>query len=171
MNTLSATYNALKRHEDALLLQQKTLQLELRSLPENHPNLGVTSLWCCLTFNQMLVVLGTTMSNLATTYSELGQHEDALEMQERELHILRNVLPENHVDTAILLSHMSVSYMKLGDVLRALDTARQALQTYQRALPPSHDYVQKAVRALQLIETFCIKHHHRLASSVGLPSP
>jgi tetratricopeptide (TPR) repeat protein len=96
MNTLSATYNALKRHEDALLLQQKKLQLELRSLPENHPNLGVTSLWCCLTFNQMLVVLGTTMSNLATMYSELGQHEHAVEMQTKAIEFFRRVLPENH---------------------------------------------------------------------------
>ncbi len=96
MNNLSATYHILKRHEDALVLQLKTHQLELRTLPENHPNIGVTSLWCCLTFNQMLVVLGNTMSNLAASYSELGQHEHAVEMQEKAIEFIRRVLPENH---------------------------------------------------------------------------
>jgi hypothetical protein len=40
------------------------------------------------------------MSNLASSYSALGRHEDALEMQERVLEFLRRVfvLPENNPD-------------------------------------------------------------------------
>ena len=171
MSNAAAMYWLLGRHQDAMAMQRKTLEFRLRVLPENHPDIGATRLRCCLICDSSHVYPGKSLGTLAEAYSELGQHKDALEMQERLLHILRNVLPENHVDIAMLLSHMSVSYMELGDVLRALDTARQALQTYQTALPPSHDYVQNAVRALQLIENFCIKHHHRLASSVGLPSP
>ncbi len=39
---------------------------------------------------------GTTMSNLASTYSDLGRHADALAMHERVLDYQRRVLPENH---------------------------------------------------------------------------
>ena len=38
------------------------------------------------------------MSNLASTYSALGRHDDALAMKERVLEFRRRVLPENHPD-------------------------------------------------------------------------
>ena len=39
------------------------------------------------------------MGNLASTYSALGRHDDALAMMERVLEFRRRVLPENHPDT------------------------------------------------------------------------
>jgi hypothetical protein len=36
------------------------------------------------------------MSNLATTYCELGQHGLALELREKALELRQRVLPENH---------------------------------------------------------------------------
>ena len=38
------------------------------------------------------------MGNLASTYSDLGRHEDALAMKERVLEFRRRVLPEDHPD-------------------------------------------------------------------------
>ena len=38
------------------------------------------------------------MSNLASTYSELGRHADALAMGEQVLEFWRRVLPANHPD-------------------------------------------------------------------------
>ena len=38
------------------------------------------------------------MSNLAVSYSDLGRHEEALEMREKTLEFYRRVLPENHPD-------------------------------------------------------------------------
>ena len=38
------------------------------------------------------------MSNLAVSYSDLGRHEEALEMEEKTLEFYRRVLPENHPD-------------------------------------------------------------------------
>ncbi len=45
-----------------------------------------------------LSALGTTMNNLANTYSDLGRHQDALVMREKTLEFQRRVLPENHPD-------------------------------------------------------------------------
>ncbi len=38
------------------------------------------------------------MGNLATTYSALGRHVDALALFEQVLEFLRSVLPANHPD-------------------------------------------------------------------------
>ncbi len=42
MSSLALTYRALGRHQDALVLQEKTLEFQRRVLPENHPSIGVT---------------------------------------------------------------------------------------------------------------------------------
>jgi hypothetical protein len=41
MTNLANTYSALGRHQDALVLQKKTLEFQRRVLPENHPDIGV----------------------------------------------------------------------------------------------------------------------------------
>ena len=38
------------------------------------------------------------MLGLANSYSALGRHEEALEMEEKTLEFRRRVLPENHPD-------------------------------------------------------------------------
>ncbi len=44
MGSLATTYRALGRHQDALVLQEKTLEFLGRVLPENHPEIGVKCL-------------------------------------------------------------------------------------------------------------------------------
>jgi hypothetical protein len=41
---------------------------------------------------------GSTMNNLALTYSAIGRREDALAMGEKALELHRRVLPANHPD-------------------------------------------------------------------------
>ena len=41
MGILAETYSNLGRHQDALVLQEKTLEFYRRVLREDHPNLGV----------------------------------------------------------------------------------------------------------------------------------
>ena len=38
------------------------------------------------------------MGNLANSYSDLGRHQEAVEMEEKTLEFRRRVLPENHPD-------------------------------------------------------------------------
>jgi hypothetical protein len=42
MSNLAATYAALGRHQDALVVQQETLEFRRRVLPANHPDIGAT---------------------------------------------------------------------------------------------------------------------------------
>jgi hypothetical protein len=40
MGNLANTYRELGRYQDALVLEQKTLEYRRRVLPENHPDIG-----------------------------------------------------------------------------------------------------------------------------------
>jgi hypothetical protein len=42
MANVAATYYALGRHQDALVMEEKTLEFRRRILPENHPEIGAT---------------------------------------------------------------------------------------------------------------------------------
>ena len=42
MNNFAVTYSALGRHQDALVMREKTLEFQRRVLPENHPSIGAT---------------------------------------------------------------------------------------------------------------------------------
>ena len=42
MGNLANTYSDLGRHQDALVMQEKTLEFMRRVLPENHPDIGAT---------------------------------------------------------------------------------------------------------------------------------
>jgi hypothetical protein len=42
MHNLALAYISLERIEDALVLQQQTLEFRRRVLPENHPGIGAT---------------------------------------------------------------------------------------------------------------------------------
>jgi hypothetical protein len=41
MGNLAATYNYLGRYQDALVLNEKTLEFQRRVLPENNSSIGV----------------------------------------------------------------------------------------------------------------------------------
>ena len=45
MNNLALTYSALGRHDDALAMQERVLELVRRVLPENHPDIGEGDVW------------------------------------------------------------------------------------------------------------------------------
>jgi hypothetical protein len=41
MSSLAHTYSELGRHQDSMVLKEKTLEFFRRVLPENHPDIGV----------------------------------------------------------------------------------------------------------------------------------
>lgn len=48
MHNLADTYNGLGRHQDAVLLQEKVLELRRRVLPPNHEDIGSALNVMCL---------------------------------------------------------------------------------------------------------------------------
>jgi len=97
MHNLAVSYTALGRHQDALPLRQKTLEIRRRVFPENHPTIGVMCSVCsCQSDFTRSVLPVDAMSGLAVTYMKLRRFQDALVLQEKTLEIRRRVLPEDH---------------------------------------------------------------------------
>ena len=93
------------------------------------------------------------MNNLANIYRALGRLEDALAMQENALELQRMILPPNHIDIAVSLFNVSLSYARVaGGVPRAYECAREALVIWQAALPPSHPHLQMGQENIRLLK-------------------
>ena len=78
MNNLANTYSALGRHQDALVMMEKTLEFQRRVLPENHPDIGFS----CF--------------NLGITCHKVGDLHRALQFAREALRIFQATLPPSH---------------------------------------------------------------------------
>ena len=78
MGNLAAAYSALGRHQDALVLHEKTLEFWRRALPQNHPDLGAS----CF--------------NLSLSYRQTGDFHRAIERAREALRIWQAALPPSH---------------------------------------------------------------------------
>jgi hypothetical protein len=92
------------------------------------------------------------MVNLATTYNNVGRHQDALVLQEKALEIQRRVLPENHPDIGDTCFNISISYQHTGNNHQAIERACEALHIRQITLPPSHPHIEQAQTWVRQIE-------------------
>ena len=78
MGNVAETYGALGRHQDALVLKEKTLEFFRRVLPENHPNIGML----CY--------------NISSSYFQAGDYHRAIERAREALRIWQATLPPLH---------------------------------------------------------------------------
>ena len=78
MGYLADTYSALGRHQDALVMMEKTLEFRRRVLPENHPDIGIS----CF--------------NLGISCHKVGDLHRALQFAREALRIFQATLPPSH---------------------------------------------------------------------------
>jgi hypothetical protein len=78
MGNLASTYFALGRHQDALVMEEKTLEFQRRVLPENHPSIGAS----CF--------------NISFSYGQAGNFHLAMERALEALRIWKTALPPSH---------------------------------------------------------------------------
>ncbi len=78
MHNLAETYSALGRHQDALVLHEKTLEFRRRFLPENHKDIGISCLNACV------------------SYGRSGDNHRASNRAREALQILQATLPLSH---------------------------------------------------------------------------
>jgi len=78
MGNLAATYGALGRHRDALVLQERTLEFRRRVLPENHSDIGES----CF--------------NISLSYHQSGDSHRAIVRAREALRIFQATLPPSH---------------------------------------------------------------------------
>ena len=78
MNELAKSYSKLGRHQDALVLEEKTLEFLRRVLPVNHPDIG------------------KVCYNISFSYRLAGEFHRAIDKAREALSILQGVLPPSH---------------------------------------------------------------------------
>ena len=78
MGNLAAMYGSLGRHQDAVVLQEKTLEFRRRVLPENHSDIGES----CV--------------NISISYHRAGDFRRAIERAREALRIFQATLPPSH---------------------------------------------------------------------------
>jgi tetratricopeptide (TPR) repeat protein len=82
--------------------------------------------------------IATSMNNLAMTYSALGRHQDALQLQEDVLAFRKRVLPSDHLDIATSMGNLASTYSDLGRHQDALQLKEDVLAFRKRVLPSDH---------------------------------
>lgn len=69
----------------------------------------------------------SSLNNLATVYSEMGNYDSALTCHERALSIRLSVLGVNHTDVAASYNNLGIVFGKMGRYEKALENQRKAL--------------------------------------------
>ncbi len=169
MSNVASVYSELGRRQDALAMNEKSLEFHRRVLPANHPHIGVV-LFCELSASSTdvtLSTLGTSMGNLARSYSESGRHQDSLVMMEKTLEFQQHVLPWNDRRIGAVLSYMYIyifwiflfglvtskffsgeamlnlanGYSGVGRHQEALVMEEKTLEFQRRVLPANHPHI------------------------------
>ena len=118
-------------HGDASQCYEEVLAFCKRVLPPDHPDIG------------------SSMNNLAQSYSHLGRHRDALKLQEETLAFRKRVLPPDHPDIASSMHNLAVFLASCGRLQEAFAFAQQTLQFRKQVLPPNHPDISQATTLVQ----------------------
>ncbi|MGI5376859.1 tetratricopeptide repeat protein [Streptomyces sp. CA-251387] len=134
MNNLAAAYRSLGRYEDALPLDQKSVEIAER-LHGNHPLTSVS------------------LSNLGRTMEKLGRYDEALELSRRALDISRDTMPAAHPTNLTNLNNLATVLLCLEHHEDAERVNLELLEQCEEALGGDHPFVSVALS--NLATTYC----------------
>ncbi|CAF1305618.1 unnamed protein product [Adineta steineri] len=110
----------LGEYQEALAYIEKSLAINQRTLPSNHPHLG------------------TSYNNIGIVYYSMDNYPKALSYYEKALAIRQQSLPSNHLDLAASYSNIGSVYYSMDDYSKALSCDEKALAVKQQSLPSNH---------------------------------
>ena len=120
LNYLAGLYRSQGRYSEAELLYLQAVEIDRRSLPEDHPNLA------------------TNLNNLAALYYFQGRYSEAEPLYLQALEIGRRSLPEDHPSLATHLNNLAGLYESQGRYSEAEPLYLQAVEIDRRSLPKDH---------------------------------
>jgi tetratricopeptide (TPR) repeat protein len=116
----SLAYSAAGRIDDAIRLDEQTLELRERVLGPEHPDTLASR------------------SNLANGYRAAGRNDDAIRLDEQTLELRERVLGHEHASTLASRNNLANGYQAAGRIDDAIRLGEQALETMERVLGPEH---------------------------------
>ncbi|CAF1390096.1 unnamed protein product [Rotaria sordida] len=161
-NQLGMIKDAQGEYNMALEFYTKSLDINEKTLPPNHPNLArsynnIGSVYDTMgeyskalsyyekdleislkAFPPNHPSLATSYNNIGFVYNNMGEYAKALSSYERSLEILKIVLPPNHPNLGGSYSNIGEVYRKMGEYSKALSSYERSLEIQKIALPPNH---------------------------------
>jgi tetratricopeptide (TPR) repeat protein len=113
------TYNQ-GEYEKAIKFHEKAIEIYQKTLPPNHPDLA------------------TTYNNIGLVYNSMGDYPKALSSHEKALAIRQQSLSPSHPDLAASYNNIAMVYHSMGDYPKALSYYEKDLAISQQSLPPNH---------------------------------
>ncbi|CAF1531846.1 unnamed protein product, partial [Rotaria sp. Silwood1] len=108
------------QYKEAVSFYEKSLEIERKTLPEDHSSLD------------------STYNNIGAAYDNMGNYTKALEFYDKSLKILEKSLPPNHPNLASSYNNIGGVYDNMGNYSKALEFYDKALKIYEKSLPPNH---------------------------------
>ncbi|KAH8834602.1 hypothetical protein DL96DRAFT_1581063 [Flagelloscypha sp. PMI_526] len=102
------------------------------------------------------------MHSLAVTYSDLGQHQDALKLKEEVLEQRKRILGPDHPGTLEAMHNLAVTYSDLGRHHHALKLYEEVLELRKRILGPDHPDTLHTMHGLGVTYTGLGQHRDAL---------
>ncbi|MBQ7396561.1 MAG: tetratricopeptide repeat protein [Lentisphaeria bacterium] len=107
-------------YEMALTNYNKALNIRLKSLPDNHPDIA------------------SSYNNIGGAYLKMGEYENALTNFNKALDIRLQTLPKNHLGIASFYNNIGGVYLEMGEYENALTNFNKALDIRLQTLPKNH---------------------------------
>jgi tetratricopeptide (TPR) repeat protein len=120
LNYLAGLYSSQGRYSEAEPLFLQALEIDRRSLPEDHPSLAIS------------------LNNLAGLYESQGRYSEAESLYLQAVEIDRRSLPEDHPSLATHLNNLAALYKFQGRYSEAEPLFLQAGEIGRRSLPEDH---------------------------------
>ncbi|CAF4724756.1 unnamed protein product, partial [Rotaria sp. Silwood2] len=117
---LGTVYDNMGEYSKALSSYERSLEIDRKALPPNHPDLA------------------SDYNNTGNVYRNMGEYSKALSSYERSLEIWKIALPPNHPDLATSYNNIGMVYSSMGEYSKALSLYERSLEIWKIALPPNH---------------------------------
>ncbi len=115
------------RHEQALALHVRALELRERAYGPDHPQVGLSC------------------ANISTTYERLGRVEESVAAARRAQRIFAATHGARHPNVAAVLGNLANTLLDAGANEEALATAREAVELLESTLGPHHPRLAVAI--------------------------
>jgi len=131
LNNIGITYAKIKQYEQAIKYFQDSLSIRIKSLPENHQDIGIS------------------YTNLGVIYSSIDQLDKALQYFNLALkYFQRN---KSIIFRAILYQNMAKIFQQMNQFNKALQFYQDALNIFEQFKPSDHPniiHIQQQIQQL-----------------------
>ena len=119
-SSLAIGYRTAGRNDDAIKLDEQTLEVRERVLGLEHPDTLASR------------------NNLANGYGAAGRNDDAIRLWGQSLEVMKRVLGPEHPNTLTIRSNLGSGYRAAGRIDDAISVWEQTLEVRERVLGPEH---------------------------------